>query len=160
MCAAAIAWMMSPVRKGRTGESMASIRKEIWIDGTVDHAWDALGDWGALHERLAPGFVTGVQLEGSDRLVTFFNGAVVRERLVDLDENARRVAWSIVDGPYMHHNGSAQVFGDADGVRFVWITDLLPDELVPRTEAMMEQGLRAIKAKLESAAAVSRARVR
>jgi hypothetical protein len=134
---------------------MASIRKEIWIDTSAEDARDALGDWGALHERLAPGFVTDVHLEGPDRLVTFFNGAVVRERLVDADADARRLAWSIVDGPYTHHNGSAQVFGDADGVRLVWTTDLLPDELAPRTEAMMEQGLKAIKAKLESATAVS-----
>ncbi len=129
---------------------MASIRKEISIDTSAEDAWDALRDWGALHERLAPGFVTDVRLEGADRLVTFFNGAVARERLVDLDDAARRLSWSIVDGPYTHHNGSAQVFGSADGVRFVWITDLLPDDLAPRTEAMMEQGLVAVKGKLES----------
>lgn len=87
----------------------------------------ALRDWGALHERLTPGFVTDVQLEGDDRIVTFFDGSVVRETLVDLDDDARRLAWTMVEGPYRHHNGSAQVFPHGDGrARFVWITDILP----------------------------------
>jgi hypothetical protein len=131
---------------------MASIHKEITVDAAPERVWDALRDWGALHERLAPGFVNDVRLDGADRLVTFFNGAVARERLVDLDDDARRLAWSIVDGPYEHHNGSAQVFSDgADRTRFVWITDVLPDELAPRTAAMMDQGLIAIRDRLESA---------
>jgi hypothetical protein len=61
-------------------------------------------------ERLAPGFATETRLDGADRTVTCFNGSVLRERLVDLDDQAHRVAWSIIDGPYTHHNGSAQVF--------------------------------------------------
>jgi hypothetical protein len=131
---------------------MASIHKEITVDAAPERVWDALRDWGALHERLATGFVSDVRLDGADRLVTFFNGAVARERLVDLDDDARRLAWSIVDGPYAHHNGSAQVFSDGDDrTRFVWITDMLPDELAPRTAAMMDQGLIAIRARLERA---------
>src|SRR4051794_7865092 len=101
---------------------MASIHKEILIDASPGDVWDALRDWGALHERLAPGFVVDTRLDGDDRTVTFFNGAVVRELLVDLDKEARRLAWSIVDGPYTHHNGSAQVLPDGNsGTRFVWI---------------------------------------
>jgi hypothetical protein len=96
---------------------MASIRKETVIDVRPDRVWSALRDWGALHERLVPGFVVDARLDGKDRIVTFFNGAVVRERLVDLDDQARRLAWSIVDGPYTHHNGCAQVFPDGDDPR-------------------------------------------
>jgi hypothetical protein len=72
----------------------------------------ALRDWGALHERLAPGFGTDTRREGNDRLVTFFNGSVVREVLVHLDDDARRLVWSIVDGPDTHHNGTAQVLAE------------------------------------------------
>ena len=32
---------------------MASIRREVVIDSEPDVVWDALRDWGALHERLA-----------------------------------------------------------------------------------------------------------
>ena len=36
---------------------MASIRKERIIDAAPETVWDALRDWGAIHERLVPGSV-------------------------------------------------------------------------------------------------------
>jgi hypothetical protein len=125
---------------------MASIRKEILIDARPDDVWAALRDWSAVHERLVPGFVVDARLDGDDRIVTFFTGAVVRELLVDLDDQAQRLVWSVVEGPYTHHNASAQVFGDGEErTRFVWIADLLPHELAGRTEQLMEQGISALK---------------
>jgi hypothetical protein len=132
---------------------MACLRQEIVIDADPDAVWDAVRDWGALHERLAPGFVTDTQLDGPDRIVTFFNGAVAREVLVSRDDAERRQAWTIVDGPYRHHHGVAQVFAEPDGrTRFVWTTDLLPDALAEPTGAMMAQGIEAIRATLVTAA--------
>jgi hypothetical protein len=132
---------------------LASIRKQITIDVHPSDAWDALRDFGALHERLASGFVTDTRLVGTDRLVMFFTGTIVRERLVDLDDDARRLCWSIVDGPYSHHNGVAQVRADAGGgTLFVWTSDVLPDETAPETARMMDAGLAAIKRTLEAQA--------
>jgi uncharacterized protein YndB with AHSA1/START domain len=130
---------------------MASIRTETVIDAPPEQVWAALRDWGALHERLVPGFVIDTRLDGNDRIVTFSDGAVVREVLVDLDDDANRIAWTIVDGPYTHHNGSAQVFPEADSrARFVWITDLLPDEFAAPTAKRMEEGTRVVKATQEA----------
>jgi hypothetical protein len=132
---------------------MASIRREIVIDADPEDVWDALRDFGALHQRLAPGFVTELQMDGADRIVTFFNGTVLREVPLGTDDDARRLAWSIVDGPYTHHNGSAQVLANGDGrARFVWISDLLPDELADGTAEMMERGLGVLKETRERAA--------
>ncbi|WP_027936120.1 SRPBCC family protein [Amycolatopsis sp. ATCC 39116] len=132
---------------------MASIRTETLIDTPLDVVWAALRDWGALHERLAPGFVTDTRLDGTDRIVTFFDGTVVREVLVDLDDDAHRLVWSVVGGPYSHHNGVAQVFADGPGrTRFVWVADLLPGTLAARTGALMEQGTAVIKETLEAQA--------
>src|SRR3954454_14136241 len=131
-----------------TMPSMASIRTETLIDARPDEVWDALRDWGALHERLVPGFVTDARLEGGggDRLVTFFDGTVVRERLIARDEDARRLVGSIVDGPYAHHNGAAQALDAAGGrTRFVWTADLLPDAAADRTRQFMEQGTDVIR---------------
>lgn len=130
---------------------MAHIRKEILIDADPQAVWSALSDWGALHERLVPGFAVDTRLDGEDRIVTLFNGAVVREVLVARDDDLRRLAWSIVDGPYRHHNGVAQVFAYEDGSRFVWTADLLPDEAAPATAEMMERGTETVKASLERA---------
>ena len=130
---------------------MASIRKEIAVNAAQDDVWDALRDWGGVHERLVPGFVVDTKLDGEDRIVTFFNGIVVRELLVDLDDDARRLVWSVREGPYTHHNGVAQVFENGSGAtRFVWSADLLPHEAAERTSQMMDRGLAALKEKLES----------
>lgn len=132
---------------------MASIRKERTIEVSPEEAWEALGDWAAPHERLVPGFLVETQIDGEDRIVTFFNGAVARERLVERNEEERRLVWSIIDGPYTHHNGAAQVIANDDGTaRFVWIADLLPNEAAEMTGEMMERGVENVKQALEASA--------
>ena len=132
---------------------MASIYRAIEIEAPPEAVWDALRDIGALHRRLAPGFVTDVRLEEGARVVTFGNGMVARELIVDVDDSARRLVWSVVGGRMTHHNASAQVFPDGEGrSRFVWIADLLPHELAPAIATMMDQGLAAIKRTLDGTA--------
>lgn len=129
---------------------MASIRREVRIAARPETAWAALRDVGALHHRLAPGFVTDTRLEDGARVVTFGNGMVARELIIDVDDEARRVAWSAVGTAMTHHNASAQVFPDGPGTcRFVWIADLLPDEVAPQIAAMIDQGIAVIKQTLE-----------
>jgi carbon monoxide dehydrogenase subunit G len=133
---------------------VASIHREIVIEARPEAVWDALRDVGAIHKRLAPGFVTDVRLEDGEaaRVVTFGNGMVARELIVDIDDQARRLVWSVVGGRMTHHNASAQVFADGDSrSRFIWIADLLPHELAPAITGMIEQGLVVIKRTLESA---------
>jgi Polyketide cyclase / dehydrase and lipid transport len=130
---------------------MASIRRQVVIDGEPDAVWDALRAWDALDERLAAGFVTDCRRDGTARIVTFASGAVLREEILGCDEEHRRLAWSIVDGPYTHHNGAAEVLAEDDGrARLVWTSDLRPDALAEVTAQAMEQGLAAIKSTLES----------
>jgi hypothetical protein len=138
---------------------MASIRKEISIDARPDDVWAALRDFGALHRRLVPGFVTDAQLDGDDtRVVTFFNGVVAREKLVGVDDDARRLAYSVLESPLgaTHYNGSAQVLAEGDGdrgCRFVWIVDVLPHDVAEVVSGLMSQGIDAMKRTLESQAA-------
>jgi uncharacterized protein YndB with AHSA1/START domain len=130
---------------------MASIHKEILIDAPSQTVWEALKDVGALHTRLVPGFVTHTRLEPDARTVTFGNGRVARELIVDLDETNHRLVWAIVDEPFQHYNASAQVFNEKHGrCRFVWVADLLPSELAEHVAMMMDQGLSAIKATMEN----------
>ena len=130
---------------------MATIHKEVEINASPQRVWEALSDIGALHTRLAAGFVSDTRLEGNARIVTFANGMVAREEIVAVDQAARRVAWAIVGQQFHHYNGAAQLFEHSDGTRFVWTTDLLPDELAPNVEMMMTAGLAAIKKTLEGA---------
>ena len=133
---------------------MASIRKELIVDASADHVWAALRDIGQVHTRLAREFVTDTRLDGDSRLVTFANGEVVRERIVDIDDRARRLAYAVVDWRTTHHNASFQVTPDGDGrSRLTWVTDLLPDALADLVGGFVEQGCVAIKRTLETSAA-------
>jgi carbon monoxide dehydrogenase subunit G len=129
---------------------MASIRKEIAIEARADKVWEAVRDVGALHTRLVPGFVVDTQLEPGARTVTFGNGMVVRELIVDLDDATRRLAWSARGGRLTHHNASVQVFADgAERSRLVWIADLLPDAVAGDIRAMIDQAAAVMKPTLE-----------
>jgi carbon monoxide dehydrogenase subunit G len=130
---------------------MASIRKEIVIEARPEKVWDAIRDVGALHERLVPGFVVDTRLEEGARVVTFGNGVVARELIVDLDDTARRLVWAVVGSPRLtHHNAAVQVFGDGEHrSRVVWIADVLPNEIVGYMAGLLDQGLAGMKKTLE-----------
>ena len=125
---------------------MATIKKIITTTASVDAAWSALRDVGQLHTRLVPGFVTDTKLEPGARIVTFADGLVVREIIVTVDEDRRRVVWSAVGGSLTHHNGAAQVNSNASGeTTIVWIADFLPNDAAATKDAMMEQGMAVMK---------------
>jgi carbon monoxide dehydrogenase subunit G len=131
---------------------MASIRREIRIATRPEKVWDAVRDIGNIHKRLVPGFVADCRMEGEDaRIVTFGNGLVVKEIIVDLDDSSRRLCWTAKSERMTHHNASMQIFADGDGARAVWIADLLPNEVAPAIGAMIEQGMGAMKKTLERA---------
>lgn len=126
---------------------MASIRKEIPVGSDPASAWEAVRDFANVHERVAVGFVTAARLEGDERIVTFVTGAEARERLVDVDEDRRRLVYSVVESPLglSHHQASVEVLEGSDGgSRLVWISDVLPDQLAPTIDGMMTQGAAAI----------------
>ena len=121
---------------------MASIHKEILIEARPEDVWAAIRDIGAIHRRLAPGFVVDTKLDGDARIVTFGNGMVARELIVDIDDAVQRLVWSVVGGRMTHHNASLQVFADGENrSRVVWIAELLPTDLAGVVGAMIEQGM-------------------
>jgi hypothetical protein len=129
---------------------MASIRREIVIEALPEKVWDAIRDVGAVHKRLAAGFVIDTRWDDESRIVTFANGMVVRELIVDIDDESLRLAYAAVGGLTKHHNASMQVFAEGeDRSRLVWITDLLPNELAGAIGALVEQGAEVMKKTLE-----------
>ena len=125
---------------------MASIRKETILDASADEAWDAIRDVGEVHRRLVPGFVRDCRMDGEARVVSFANGLVARELIVDVDDAARRLVWSARSERLQHHNASLQVYEDGPGrCRLVWIADLLPHAAATAVGAMVEEGLAAMR---------------
>jgi len=129
---------------------MASIRREFRLSVPPDLVWAAVADVGAVHTRLAPGFVTGCRMDGPDRIVTFANGLSARELIIDVDAQARRIAYSARSERLTHHNASLQVFQDGPGCRVVWVTDVLPHEAAARAGQMMDAGIAAMRKTLDS----------
>jgi hypothetical protein len=131
---------------------MASIRIETSVDVAPDEAWAAFRDVGAVHTRLARGFVTDCRLEDGARIVTFANGFVAKELIVDVDDENRRLAYAVSGSERLsHHNASFQVLREGDGSRVVWVADLLPDSAEPTIRSMMELGSVAMRKTLEGA---------
>lgn len=133
---------------------MASIHKDIIIDAGPHDVWDAVRDFGAVHQRLVPGFVLDSRLDGDARIVTFSNGTVARELLVDCDDERRRLVYAVVSERIKQHSASVQVTAEPDGrSRLSWIVDVLPHEIAPYIDAQMDQAALAMQKKLGRSAA-------
>jgi carbon monoxide dehydrogenase subunit G len=133
---------------------MPSIHKQISLHADPASVWDVVRDVGAVHSRFAPGFVTDTVMAAPDeRIVSFANGMVAREVIVDVDEARRRLAYSVRSERLTHHNASFQVIPDGAGCRLVWIADVLPAAAAQTLDAMMGEGIAAAKAALERGAA-------
>ncbi|MFD9684819.1 SRPBCC family protein [Kitasatospora sp. NPDC059088] len=137
---------------------MATVHREVLIEADPAGIWAAIRDWGEVHHRLAPAFVVDTRVEGDVRVVTFADGTVVHELIVSLDDDLRRIAYSVVGGSMdvAHHHASMQVFAEPGGrSRFVWVTDVQPHGLAEPIAAMVDQGIRVIRRTLEAAALAS-----
>ncbi len=123
---------------------MTTLRQDVALDADPAAVWDALRDVGAPHERLVRGFVTACESDGRERVLTFFNGMVVRELLVGVDDEHRRITYAITEG-FTHYQGTAQVVADDAGCTLVWHVDLLPDERAADVAALMAHGATAMR---------------
>lgn len=131
---------------------MASIYREFEVAASAEFAWQAIRDVGAVHERLARGFVAKTVLDAGVRTVTFANGFVVQEQILAVDDEHRRLAYASINGRASHHNASFQVFpAGPQSARIAWVTDLLPDDMRAPIGQMVDQGILAIRQTLGEA---------
>lgn len=108
--------------------------------------WRALADF-----QHVPGFVVDSKPDGeAARIITFSNGSTVKETLVTLDEDRHRLVYAVSSERITHHNASAELVAEGSAhCRFVWTTDVLPDDIAPYIDAQMDEGAKAMKAALE-----------
>jgi hypothetical protein len=133
---------------------MASIYNDVPLDAPADDVWAAVRDFGAVHQRGAPGFVTDCRIDGDARIVTFANGNMAREVLVTVDEERRRLVYAVVSERVQQHSASIQIFADGDNhSRMVWITDVLPHEVAPYIDGQMDLGSLAMQSAFKRSAA-------
>jgi carbon monoxide dehydrogenase subunit G len=134
---------------------IASIRQEVVVARRPEQVWDVLRDVGAVHRRLLPGRVQEVSIDGNVRTLTMSDGHIVRELIIDVDDDARRLAYAVVEGarpPLQHHHAAFQVFAEGDEQsRVVWVTDLLPDSLAELIRERSFRGAAEMKRIIEAA---------
>jgi hypothetical protein len=130
---------------------MATLREVLRLRAPAPRVWDAVRDVGEVSRRLVPGFVTEARLDGNARVLTFANGTTVREEIVSIDDDARRLAYAIPNGRFLHYQGTVDVEEDGSGSRLVWTVDLLPDEYADGIRSMMRQGADVMRATLDGA---------
>jgi hypothetical protein len=133
---------------------MATIRSEIKTAAKSEDVWSAVSDVGALHTRLVTGFVADTRLEPGARIVTFVNGVILREPIVTIDDEARRLVWTHDGGRAKHYNGSLQVSALPDGsTSVVWTADFLPDDIHGYFSQAIKAGMAAMQRTLDALAA-------
>jgi len=129
---------------------MASLHRDIPINASADSVWTVVRDFGAV-QKLAPGVVVESRLDGDARIVTFANGNVAREMLVDCDEARRRLVYAIRNERVTHYNASVEIVADGANSRLVWTVDVLPHEIAPYISSQMDQAARAMQQALGGA---------
>jgi hypothetical protein len=129
---------------------MASIARRLPLAVPTDVVWNAVRDVGNAHE-LFGGVLTRCRLDGDEREVTFADGTVVRELIVTIDDENRRLVYAVQDR-FRHHSACLQVIAVAAGSELVWITDVAPETAVPRVSALMDAGLTAAAETLAASA--------
>jgi hypothetical protein len=131
---------------------MASIHKSISIAAHPDAVWAAVRDFGNPHKHLVPGFVLDASLDGEARIVTFANGTVARELLVDCDDARRRLVYAVISERVKQHSASVQVVADGNArTRLIWVVDVLPNEIATYIDAQMDQAALAMQKALARA---------
>lgn len=121
---------------------MASIFKEFLVNAPSDRVWDAVRDFGAVHTRLAPGFVTDATMDGDTRIVTFANGTTARELLDDCDDARRRLVYAVVSERVRQHSASMQIIDDGpERSKLTWTVDVLPNEIAPYINSQMNASI-------------------
>jgi hypothetical protein len=111
-----------------------------------------------------PGYIIDVDLDsdGGARSCSMADGSPLRELIVNVDDDARRFVYSIVEAPLpmRHHNVDAGICRGRRKDRFVWISDFLPTDLGASIGELIDGAAVNIEETLDGAAIPARRRWR
>ncbi len=131
---------------------MATVCVETIINVPARQVWEVVADVGAVHKRLLPGRVADARVEGDVRILTMPDGAQVRELILAIDHDIRRMAYTVTAGqrlPLTYHHAAFQVFEEGKRSRLVWLTDVLPHAMAEVVQGRVERGIQEIKEVVE-----------
>jgi len=132
---------------------VATVRVEAVIEVPAQRVWEAVADVGAVHRRLLPGRVADARIEDDVRILTMPDGSQIRELIVSVDHDHRRLAYAVVQGqklPLTYHHAAFEVLDEGAHSRLVWSTDVLPHAMADAVRARTERGIVEIKRVIEA----------
>jgi hypothetical protein len=116
------------------------------VTASPDQAWALVGDFQGIGEWF-PG-IDSARADGDDRVLSMF-GMEIRERLVERDDGARALTYSIVAGvPVEHHRATVSVTPTDGGATITWAFEAEPDAMVPLLADSYKAALAALKERL------------
>ena len=75
---------------------------------------------------------------------------VVKERIVSVEPERMRIAYSVIESQFVHHSASMQVVARGDNeCDFIWTADVLPHAAAASITPLMEQGATALRTVME-----------
>jgi carbon monoxide dehydrogenase subunit G len=138
--------MTPPDEERRVAKGMA----EASIDRTPNEVWNIVRDFGGVANYM-PG-IESCTLDGDVRTIHTM-GIEVKEQLRELDDDTRRISYSVIASPMTNmisHLATIGVDAEGGGTHFTWAVEVEPDELLPLFQGTYEQSVVALKEKLES----------
>ncbi|MEM6954192.1 MAG: SRPBCC family protein [Myxococcota bacterium] len=110
---------------------MATVVKVAELTTSADKVWEIVSDVGNV--PALTGMVEESRMDGTTRLCTLAGGGELRETILSVDSEARRLAYRIHESPFPIEEHAASIVVEAldEGCRVTWTTDLLPDSAVP-----------------------------
>ena len=117
---------------------MATIHKQFTIDAPIDRVWSKMSDLVGVHSLL--GMLTNAEVDGDIRVCQTKDGASLKELIVSVDSEQKRLVYAITESPFNFefHSASWQAIPDGDGTIFEWYTDLKPDRLAETIELIID----------------------
>lgn len=106
---------------------MATVHKQFKIDAPADQVWAKMSDLSGVHFLF--GMLENATLDGDTRTCTIAEGGELKELMVSVDPELKRLVYSIVESPFgfSFHSASWQAIPDGEGTIFEWYTDVKPD---------------------------------
>ncbi len=129
---------------------MANGKAEVSIDRSPDDVWKVLREFGELADWM-PG-IESCTVDGDVRTIGTM-GIEIKEQMRTRDDNARTLAYSVVESPMGNlesHTATISVAPEGNGSHVTWAVDVTPDELLGVFLPVYEGSVVELKKKLES----------
>jgi len=129
---------------------MATGVSEVSIATKPENVWALIRDYGGVANYMDG--VDSCVVDGDVRTLQML-GIEIKEQLRDLDDDQRRLTYSVIASPMdnlVSHEAVIAVDAEGDGTHLSWTVTTEPDELLPLFQGAYDGAVKAMKKRFES----------